>query len=160
MKIVKAAVTALGAVMLHATCSLGQVDITVNNNLVFGDVLPRVPKTVSKRAAGQAAEFHVSGPAGQKVIVTFTLPEYMNMTGYSMKMIFYETDCAMDSTLNQASKQSSPGYDNIDPWHPITYGLGTNGLTIWLGGKVVPGMVQPPGDYAADIVIRVDTTSD
>lgn len=136
-----------------------QVNITVNNNLVFGDVFPRIPKAVTKYEAGKAAEYHVTGPAGQAVIIQFTLPTYMNKDGYNMQMIFTNTDCSMDSSSNQASKQANPGYDNLNPWHPITYGLGTNGLTIWLGGKVVPGLVQSAGDYSADIVIRVDTTS-
>ena len=149
----------LCVLLTTAALSRAQVNVTVNNNLVFGDVFPHVPKTVSKRDAGKAAEFHVTGPAGQEITIEFTLPTYMNLGGYSMQMIFNETDCAMDSSLTQASKQSNPGYDNLDPWHPITYSLGTNGLTIWLGGKVVPAIVQPAGNYQADIVIRVDTTS-
>jgi hypothetical protein len=130
--------------------------ITVNNNLVFGDVFPGIPKTISKSAAGSAAEFQVSGVAGNELSIQFTLPTYMNRAGYNMQMIFNETDCAMDSSATP--DQSNPGYNNINPWHVITYGLGLNGLTIWLGGTVVPKLIQMNGAYSAQIVLTVTYT--
>ncbi|MDD3731566.1 MAG: DUF4402 domain-containing protein [candidate division Zixibacteria bacterium] len=130
--------------------------ITVNNDLKFGDMFAGIPKAVSKYTAGSAAEFHISGTAGSEVSIEFTLPTYMNQGGYNMQMVFRENDCAMDSTATP--DQSSPGYDNIDPWHPITYRLGFNGLTIWLGGMVIPKLIQMPGNYTATIVLTVTYT--
>lgn len=135
---------------------LNAQSITVNNDLVFGDMFPGIPKTVSKSAAGSAAEFYVSGTAGAEVTVEFTLPTYMNSGGFNMQMVFTDTDCAMDSSA--APDQSNPGYDDLDPWHTITYRLGFNGLTIWLGGMVIPKVVQYPGDYKATIVLTVTYT--
>lgn len=130
--------------------------ITVNNDLKFGDMFAGIPKVVSKYTAGSAAEFHVSGTAGSEVSIEFTLPTYMNQGGYNMQMVFREDDCAMDSSATP--DQSNPGYDNVDPWHPITYRLGFNGLTIWLGGMVIPKLIQMPGSYSATIVLTVTYT--
>ena len=80
----------------------------------------------------------------------------MSMDGFNMQLVFPEDACAMDSSASP--DQSSPGYDDVDPWHPITYRLGFNGLTIWLGGMVIPKIVQPPGDYTATIVLTVTYT--
>ncbi|MBN1212730.1 MAG: hypothetical protein JXA92_09150 [candidate division Zixibacteria bacterium] len=130
--------------------------ITINNDLTFGDMFPGVPKEVPKYTAGSAAEFHVSGTAGSELSIEFTLPTYMHMNGFNMQLVFPEDACAMDSSATP--DQSSPGYDDIDPWHPITYRLGFNGLTIWLGGMVIPKIVQIPGDYTATIVLTVTYT--
>jgi hypothetical protein len=131
-------------------------NITVNNDLVYGDILPGIPKTVDKKTAGSAAEFHVSGTAGSEITIDFTLPTYMNMTGFNMQMIFTKTDCALDTRA--IPNQSSPERDNLDPWHTITDRLGSAGMLIWLGGTVVPKVIQPPGDYSASIVLTVAYT--
>ncbi|MCP4568770.1 MAG: hypothetical protein GY841_14425 [FCB group bacterium] len=124
--------------------------------LRFGTIFPGIPKTVSKYDAGAAGEFHISGIAGDEMSVDFSLPTYMSSGPHHMQMIFGETDCALDSSA--APDQSNPGYNNLDPWHNITYRLGSTGLTIWLGGTLIPNLVQNPGDYSATIVLTVIPT--
>ena len=138
-----------------ATLSHAQ-NATVNNNLVFGDVFPGVPKTITKYTAGAAAEYLITGTTGAEVTIDFALPTYMNAGGYNMQMIFTETDCSMDARNNP--DQSSPQEDNLDPWHTITDRLGPSGLTVWLGGTVVPKLMQTDGAYNASIVITVAYT--
>ena len=135
---------------------LSSQTITINNDLVFGDIFPGIPKTITKYTPGAAAEFLVTGTAGAEVSIDFTLPTYMNSGGYNMQMIFRNDDCAVDSSA--APDQTSPGQDNLDPWHTITYRLGSNGLLIWLGGQVVPKIRQTKGDYTASIVLTVAYT--
>jgi len=131
--------------------------ITVVNNLQFGNVFPGVPRTVAKTAAGAAAEFTVSGAAGSEVNCTFTLPTYVSRTGgHTMNLIFSKTDASMDSSASPS--QSTPGYNNLDPWHTITYRLGSTGLKIWLGGQIIPKIVQFPGAYTGPIVLTVAYT--
>ena len=125
----------------------------VNNNLVFGDVFPGIPKQIDQHTAGAAAEFVITGTAGNDVTLDFTLPTYMNDGGLNMQLIFTETCCALDSSATP--DQSNPGLDNLDPWHTITYTLGLNGLTVWLGGTVVPKLNQVSGSYSAQIVLTV-----
>ncbi|MBN2226090.1 MAG: DUF4402 domain-containing protein [candidate division Zixibacteria bacterium] len=126
---------------------------TVTNDLTFGDIFPGIPKSISSHTPGAAAEFTVSGTAGAEITIDFTLPTYMNSVGYNMQMVFKETDCAMDSSA--APDQTNPGHDNLDPWDTITYRLGSGGLTIWLGGTVVPRLNQKNGDYSASIVLTI-----
>jgi hypothetical protein len=147
----------LSAVILWAagSAAYGQ-NITVTNNLVFGNVFPGIPKSVPKTDAGAAAEFFVSGVAGNEVSIQFTLPTYMNAGGLNMQLVFSQTDCAMDSSATPS--QGSPGYNNLDPWHPITYRLGSAGLTIWLGGTAIPKLNQPSGGYSATLVLTVTYT--
>jgi hypothetical protein len=129
---------------------------TVNNDLTFGDVFPGIPKTVDKSTPGGAAEFYVTGTAGAEITIDFTLPTYMNSGGWNMQLVFHETDCAVDSSASP--DQTDPGADNLNPWHTITYRLGSAGLTIWLGGMVIPRVNQLQGDYTATIVLTVAYT--
>ncbi|NOY89314.1 MAG: DUF4402 domain-containing protein [FCB group bacterium] len=138
-----------------ASLSFSQ-NVTVNNDLIFGAVFPGIPKTISKYTAGSAAEFYVSGTAGSEITIDFALPKYMNNGGLDMQMIFNETDCSIDTSATP--DQSNPLFDNLDPWHTLTYRLGSNGLTIWLGSTVVPDVYQIQGNYSASIVITVAYT--
>ncbi len=131
-------------------------NVTLNNDLVFGSVFPGIPKTITKYTAGSACEFQITGTAGDEITIDFTLPTYMNSSGFSMQMIFTETDCAIDTSASP--DQSDPEFDDLDPWHTLTYRLGSAGLTIWLGGTAVPALRQQQGDYTASIVITVQYT--
>jgi hypothetical protein len=133
-----------------------QVSVTSVNDLQFDNVFQGVPKVVSKRTAGKAAEFQITGTAGTEVTIEFTLPSYMSATGFNMQMVFQDTDCAMDSSASP--DQSSPDYDDLDPKDVITYRIGSGGITVWLGGMLVPRMGQPPGSYSAPVVITVTET--
>nr|MBN2276121.1 hypothetical protein [candidate division Zixibacteria bacterium] len=130
--------------------------ITINNYLVFGDVFPGIPKQITKYTPGAAAEFLVTGTAGSEISIDFTLPTYMNYSGWNMQLIFRSDDCSMDSSATP--DQTSPGHDDLNPWHTITYRLGSNGLVIWLGGQVVPKLRQQKGSYTAAIVLTVAYT--
>lgn len=142
------------SVFLSAS-SFGQ-NVSLNNDLVFGAVFPGIPKTITKYTAGSACEFQISGTAGDEITIDFTLPTYMNASGFNMQMIFSETDCAIDTAATP--DQSDPEFDDLDPWHTLTYRLGSNGMTVWLGGSVVPALRQQQGDYTASIVITVQYT--
>ena len=144
----------LFSVSLSAS-SFGQ-NVSLNNDLVFGAVFPGIPKTITKYTAGSACEFQISGTAGDEITIDFTLPTYMNASGFNMQMIFNETDCAIDTAATP--DQSDPEFDDLDPWHTLTYRLGSNGMTVWLGGMVVPALRQQQGDYTASIVITVQYT--
>jgi hypothetical protein len=138
------------------TAHVSAQNATAISPLRFGDIYPGIPKMVSKHDAGAAAEFHISGVAGDEMSIDFTLPTYMNSGPYNMQLIFGETDCAADSSASP--DQSNPIYNDLDPWHTLTYRLGSTGLTIWLGGMVVPDLIQEPGGYSATIVLTVVPT--
>jgi len=140
---------------LHGDC-FSQLNATATNDLTFGDIFPGIPKTISKYTPGSAAEFTITGTAGNEITVDFSLPTYMSASGWNMQLVFREDDCAMDSS--STPDQTDPGNDDLDPWHTITYRLGSSGLTIWLGGEVIPNMHQKEGNYTATIVLTVAET--
>ena len=152
--------TALITVLLLLVAGAGEQclgqNIIINNDLTFRDMLGGVPKVVSKHTAGSAAEFLVTGTAGAEVTVDFSLPQYMYASGATLQLVFTDTDCAMDSSATP--DQSNPGYNDRDPWETQTYRIGSNGLTIWLGGLALPRTNQQPGDYTAPIVLTVTYT--
>lgn len=130
--------------------------VSTVSDLQFGNIYPGIPKEILKTDVGSAAEFYITGTAGAEVTIDFTLPTYMNLGGFNMQLLFYETSVALDSSATP--DQSNPPVDDLDPWQTITYRIGSNGLRVWLGGKLVPRLVQPPGDYNADIVVTVAYT--
>ena len=146
----------LNCLLLLIASSCFAQNVTVNNNLSFGTVYPGIPKTVSKTTAGLAAEFYISGTAGSEVTIDFALPTYMNVGSSNMQVIFRETDCAIDTSATP--DQTNPLFNNLDPWHTLTYRIGSNGLYVWLGGIIVPGLTQTEGSYASNIVITVTYT--
>ncbi len=142
--------------LLVLSTNLFAQNVTVNNNLTFGTVYPGIPKTISKTTAGFAAEFYISGIAGNEITIDFALPTYMNIGSSNMQVIFQETDCAIDTSATP--DQSNPEFNNLDPWHTLTYRIGSNGLYVWLGGILVPGLSQNEGSYSTNIVITVTYT--
>lgn len=145
-------------VLALPSLSLAQVTITTNQNLVFGNVLPGITKVIDKSDPTNAAEIHIDGPAGAEVTIDFSLPMVIKQSTYPLILSFSDTDCAMDSSVNQLTNQSTPGHTDLDPKQQIIYGLGANGLTIWLGGSALPSTTQITGDYSGTIYITVDTT--
>ena len=141
---------------LSSSLSFAQ-NISVNDNLSFGSIFPGVPKTVSKYTAGEAAEFHIDGTANAEITIDFTLPPYMYTTGDNMQIVFSTTDCAYDTSA--VPDQTHPMTDNINPRHTIITRLGSSGLTIWLGGSVIPTLNQKTGDYSGIIVLTISYTS-
>lgn len=144
------------AAFLFMAASCPAQTITLNNDLVFGSVFPGIPKTITKYSVGSAAEFHVAGTSGSEISIQFALPTYMHASGFNIEMIFFDTDCSIDTLASPS--QTSPLFDNLNPWTTLLYRLGSAGLTIWLGGTAIPKVVQPPGSYTATIVLTVAYT--
>lgn len=130
--------------------------ITVNNDLLFGSMFPGISKTTTKYAAGSAAEFQITGTADAEVSLQFALPTYMNNAGFNITLVFFATDCSIDTSATP--DQASPTFDNLNPWTTLTYRLGSTGMLVWLGGKAMPKIVQPSGAYSATMVLTVSYT--
>ena len=78
--------------IVAVSADLAAQNATAVMPLRFGTIYPGIPKTVSKYDAGAAAEFHISGIAGDEMSIDFALPTYMSSGPYHMQMIFRETD--------------------------------------------------------------------
>ncbi len=139
-----------------AMTSSGQT-ITTTNNLVFGLVYPGQPKQILPTAVGEAGEWLIAGNEGDEVRITFTtLPTYLNLNGVNVSVVISETDAALDTAA--VPNQTSPPVSGLDPWQPIIYRLGANGLTLWLGGSIIPRQAQAEGDYSNLIQVQVEYT--
>ena len=135
--------------IIWVTSSAAQT-VTATNDLLFGDIFAGVPKTILKSSSADAAEFTVAGTPGDELTLAFDLPTYLSTTGANMPVFFSGTDCAIDST--NPPDQSNPSADNLNPHELQTYRFGSSGqLNVWLGGKLVPGLVQKTGNYMATI---------
>ncbi len=143
------------ALILVTLAYAADESVSSTSDLTFGTMFPGIPKTVDK-SSNDAAEFSVGGDAGAEVTLDLSLPTYLSSGGNTMQIIFFSDGCAIDS--NPTPNQASPTYDDLNPWQTLTYNLGSAGLTVWLGGKAVPGLRQPAGSYTADIVLTVQYT--
>ena len=124
--------------------------VTATHDLLFGDIFAGVPTTILKTTSASAAEFTVTGTPDDELTLTFDLPTYLSTTGANMPVFFSNTDCAIDST--NPPNQSNPSGDDLNPHEVQTYRFGSTGqLMVWLGGKLVPGLVQKAGNYSATI---------
>jgi len=143
------------ALILAVSSYAADESVSGSNDLAFGTMFPGIPKTIDKSST-DAAEFTVGGDAGVEVTLDFSLPTYLSSGGNTIQLIFFSDDCAIDSF--PSPNQASPSFDDLNPWQTLTYDLGSAGLTVWLGGKAVPGLRQPAGSYTADIVLTVEYT--
>ncbi len=129
--------------------------VTRVNDIDFGPMFPGVPKVVDKLSA-EAIEFHVTGTPGAEITLDFALPEYMSVNGRTIQLIFYDNSCAVDTAA--VPNQASPPFTDLNPWQTLTYRLGSNGLTVWLGAKAVPKLRQEAGAYTGDVVLTARYT--
>ena len=108
------------------TASCPAQTITLNNDLIFGNIFPGIPKTITKYTAGSAAEFHIAGTNGAEVSIQFALPTYLHSSGFNIELLFFETDFSLDSFPSHSP--SNPLFDNINKWTKFLYRIGYGGL--------------------------------
>ncbi len=129
--------------------------LTGNNNLQFGDVTPGVDKTVDKTSLAFAGEFVVTGDALQSVTLTFDLPPALDhaVVPATLPIVFTNTDASYED--GTGGGQEFPAGE-FNPAAPDPVSIGADGtLSIWIGGTVMPNVVQTGGSYAADIMLTV-----
>ncbi len=127
--------------------------------LAFGTVYQGVAKTVAKTAA-TAGIFNVTGLEDADLAVYFQLPDYLaTATGDDRMVIsFSVTDLNVDTTAanDPTGFVAANGWIDEDP-HNVTSSvdIGSTGLDMYLGGKVIPSVDQAAGAYTADIILTV-----
>lgn len=137
---------------------LSALTILGNNNLVFGSVTPGLNKSVAKTTVGFAAEWEIIGIAGSEISLTFTLPGNLTLIDSTivMPISFTNTDASFED--GTGGGQTAPA-GIISPLGPGAERLGAAGtLFIWLGGRVLPGLTQTGGNYAADLILTIAYT--
>ncbi|MBD3331465.1 hypothetical protein GF356_01340 [candidate division GN15 bacterium] len=152
---------AQGTTNAQATATvLTALSVTVNNNLVFGNVLQGVPKEIGPDDNDSTAQFVVTGQASASVSMVLTLPSYLSHTasGDQMMLVFASDQAVVDTNATTpASVTSGDGWLAQNPYSlPAGAVIGSGGQTnVYLGGKVIPEPNQEPGTYEANIILSV-----
>lgn len=143
-------------VLLTVAADVASQTVTGTQDLAFGNLFPGIPKEIGYSSTS-AAEWTVKGNGEAEVTLDFTLPQYMSISGANMQVFFSSTSCAVDSVT--PADQSSPSASNLNPNGTITYRIGSDSLlTVWLGGTLIPGIVQKSGAYSATIRLTATYT--
>lgn len=138
--------------------------VTATNDLIFGNVLQGVAKSVGNNDDANSGQFAVSGQGSAGINVYFTLPDYMALADGSDRMTisFSSTDCIVDTTtVTPSTAAPIDGWIDVNPrglssLAPTGAVIGAGGQTnLYLGGKVTPTVDQKAGAYTADITCTV-----
>lgn len=140
------------------------VALTVSSSsvLAFGTVYQGVAKVVANTDAG-AGVFRVTGLEDAVLAIYFQLPDYLSTATGDDRMVisFSSTNLNVDTTAaNDATGfVAANGWANEDP-HSVTGSadIGSTGLDLYLGGKVIPSVDQTAGAYSGDIILTVAYT--
>ena len=145
-----ATIQALATVMSALT-------VTGTNDLNFGNVTPGTPVTVDKADVGMAGEFTITGGPAAEVDLDLPLPDSLRTAmGDAMDVTFTATDASYDD--GTGGGQVAPG-GVINPLITATNDIGPGGLmTVWIGGRVDPGVAQTGGSYTGTITLTVTLT--
>jgi len=145
--------------IIQATATVStSLAITGSQDLRFGVVIPAINKTVDKSTTSQAGEWIISGTSSAEIQLTFTLPDSLQHATQpvGMNISFSSTDASWDD--GSGGGQTSPS-GTLNPNSASAERLGVaGGMTVWIGGTVIPGLSQTGGDYAADITLTVAYT--
>ncbi len=141
---------------------LAALSVTAVKDLVFGNVLQGLPRTVANDAV-DAGIFSVWGAGGAGISFYLVLPEYVSLTGDSDRMTisFNATDANIDTTGLSAADPTAflaaNGYANENPHNLSTTNFEAPAATIYiyLGGRVTPTVDQTAGAYTGDILLTV-----
>ncbi|MCD6249912.1 MAG: hypothetical protein J7J98_06260 [candidate division Zixibacteria bacterium] len=130
--------------------------------LAFGNVYQGVTKAIANTDAA-AGIFNVTGLEDAVLAIYFQLPDYLaTATGDDRMVIsFSSTDLNIDTTAAGAPAGfvAANGWIDEDP-HNVTSSadIGSGGVDLYLGGRVIPSVDQTAGAYTGDIILTVAYT--
>ena len=131
----------------------GNLEVTRERDLDFGDVIRGVPATIPVANAA-SGRFRIRGTRGAEVSLDFLLPAFLTVGANTLPISFGPT-AAGHYTLPQPQNAVlfDPHVTRITRLRP------SNGfLYAWLGGTVSPSLTQPPGVYTGAITLVVSYT--
>jgi hypothetical protein len=145
-----------------ATCQalatvMSALTVTGTNDLNFGSVTPGTPTTIATTDIGSAGEFTITGAPAAEVDLDFTLPDSLRTGGgAAMDIVFTATDAAYED--GTGGGQVTPA-GILNPLITETSNIGAGGIyTLWIGGRVDPGVAQTGGSYTGTITLTVTLT--
>ena len=92
--------------------------VTATNNLIFGNVLQGVAKTVGNNVDASSGQFAITGQGSAGISVYLTMPTYMALADGSdrMTIAFANTDAIVDTTVaTPATAVAADGGVDVNP---------------------------------------------
>jgi hypothetical protein len=143
----------IGALLLAAPVN-GQgrpLTVTGARNLIFGTVLPGVPRVVLRTDPTNSGQFDIRGPNSAQVLLTFVLPVAMTgPAGALMPLSFGAGDAGYSQS------QAIGSQVGFDPKQPFTATLPISGRgSVFVGSTANPVASQRAGTYTATLTLTV-----
>ena len=119
--------------------------------LVFGTVLPGIPRTVPRTDPVNGGEFNIKGPKFGNVQITFSLPGAMAGPGGATLPLSF-----VGSVAGFSASQSIGSQVGFDPQQTFAGQLSKNGrASVYIGGTAQPQASQRAGGYTAILTMSV-----
>ena len=138
---------------IQATATvLSPLNVT-SSNLVFGDVLRSVNKSILPGDAS-SGKWVISGVANKQVQFTIATPSTLETTTSNYLVYSYSgSDCKWST-----DPSGTPG-TTFSPSTSITASLSSSGtIYIFVGGTLKPTASQAAGSYTSDVVLTLQYT--
>jgi len=125
--------------------------VTGVRGVIFGAVLPGVPRVISRTDPANSGQFDIKGVKDTQVQLTFALPSAMNgPAGAQMPIAFGSSDAGYSQAQVIGSQIG------FDPKQPFTGTLSKNGRgSVFIGATANPVANQRAGPYTATITLTV-----
>src|SRR6266516_3715997 len=143
----------VGAMLLGVPLLAQGKPLTVTGvrGVMFGAVLPGMPRVVLRTDPANSGQFDIKGPKGGPVLLSFVLP--LSMTGPGgalMPIVFGASDAGYSPT------QSIGSQVGFDPKQPTTVTFPNNGsASVFVGATANPVTNQRAGAYTGTITLTV-----
>jgi hypothetical protein len=142
----------IGAMLLGGPLVAQGKPLTVTGirGVMFGAVLPGVPRVVLRTDPANSGQFDIKGPKGN-VLLSFVLPLTMTgPAGAQMPLTFGASDAGYSQT------QAIGSQVGFDPKQSFTAVIPNNGrASVFVGGTALPATNQRAGAYTATIILNV-----
>jgi hypothetical protein len=143
----------IGALLLAVPLQAQAKPLTVTGvrGLMFGAVLPGVPRVVSRTDPANSGQYDIRGPSRNQMVLAFVLPVAMTgPAGALMPLSFGASDAGYSQS------QAIGSQVGFDPKQPFTATLSNNGRgSVFVGATANPATNQRAGAYTATLTLTV-----
>ncbi len=141
------------AASISATATvIAQLEVSGEEDLRFGDVIPGIASTIAATDVGNAGRFQIQGGGNQEVSLSFdNLTELAATGGATLPFAFGSSSAGFGVSSGEAD-------GTFDPLAGTDQRLDNGVLYVFVGGTVTPTAGQPAGSYEGQITLNVAYT--
>ncbi|MBA3659380.1 MAG: DUF4402 domain-containing protein [Gemmatimonadales bacterium] len=132
--------------------AVAQLQVSQSQELAFGQLVARIPKTVVRTDGSRSGKFVIQGPEGALVSLQLILPAVMRGPGTALLPMSFSSTDAGYAPNNGLGNQTA-----FDPRGSFSVTLGSNGRgVVSLGGTATAAPTgQASGSYTATLTLIV-----